>query len=56
MGDYIVIAILLAVVGGIIASMVRNKREGKSPCGCDCSKCAKGCQSRMNHNENNLSS
>lgn len=35
--------ILIAVVGIVIASMIRNKKKGKSlQCGGDCSKCG-GC-------------
>lgn len=35
--------ILMAVVGIVIASMIRNKKKGKSlQCGGDCSKCG-GC-------------
>lgn len=35
--------ILIALVGIVIASMIRNKKKGKSlQCGGDCSKCG-GC-------------
>ncbi len=43
MGDIIVITVLLAIVGGILYKMFRDKKCGKSACGCDCSKCGKGC-------------
>lgn len=33
-------AALLAAVAGIIASMVKNKKKGKSSCGCGCESCA----------------
>lgn len=33
-------AILIAVVIAIIASMVRDKKKGKSSCGCGCANCA----------------
>ncbi|MDE5699759.1 MAG: FeoB-associated Cys-rich membrane protein [Lachnospiraceae bacterium] len=43
MGTAITLAILLAVVGLAVRSMVRDKKSGKSlQCGGDCSKC-KGC-------------
>ena len=36
--------IILAVVGGLIAlaviSMIRDKKAGKSSCGCNCANCA----------------
>ena len=40
-GDIIVIAILLAIVGGIISRMIRNRRVGKTGCSA-CSGCS-GC-------------
>ena len=43
MGTVITLAILLAVVGLAVRSMIRDKKSGKSlQCGGDCSKC-KGC-------------
>ncbi len=47
MGEYIVIAVLALVVAGILYKMIRDKKSGKTACGCDCSKCSKGCRSRM---------
>ena len=35
----IICAVLMAVVAAIIVSMVRNKKKGKSACGCGCSDC-----------------
>lgn len=40
-GDIIVIAILLAIVGGIVSKMIRNRRVGKTGCSA-CSGCS-GC-------------
>lgn len=43
MGTAITLAILLAVIGLAVRSMVRDRKSGKSlQCGGDCSKC-KGC-------------
>lgn len=42
LGNIIIGAILLAVVGIVIYVMVRDKKKGKGVCGGDCSKC-KGC-------------
>ncbi|MDD6735629.1 MAG: FeoB-associated Cys-rich membrane protein [Clostridiales bacterium] len=36
----IVCGVLIAVVAAIVAYMVRNKRQGKSSCGCGCKSCA----------------
>lgn len=37
-------AVLLAVIAGITAGLVRDKKNGKSlQCGGDCSKCGGGC-------------
>ena len=40
MATFIVGAVVLAVVGLIIRSMVKDNKNGKSlPCGCDCKHC-----------------
>ncbi len=36
----IICTILLAVIAFIVASLIRNKRKGKSSCGCGCKECA----------------
>lgn len=36
----IICIILIAVVTAIIANMVKNKRQGKTSCGCGCKSCA----------------
>ncbi|MCI9438208.1 MAG: FeoB-associated Cys-rich membrane protein [Lachnospiraceae bacterium] len=40
MATILVSAILAAAVAGVIVSMVRNKRKGKSSCGCGCAGCS----------------
>lgn len=35
----IICAVLAAIVVAIIAGMIRNKKKGKSSCGCACSGC-----------------
>lgn len=35
----IICAVLIAVVAAIIVSMVRDKKKGKSSCGCGCAGC-----------------
>ena len=40
LGTIIVCAIVLLLVGGAFFSLLRNKRNGKSSCGCGCSGCS----------------
>lgn len=35
----IICAVLMAVVAAIIAGMIRDRKKGKSSCGCGCSDC-----------------
>ena len=35
----IVCAILAAVFAGVIRTVIKNKKKGKSACGCGCSSC-----------------
>ena len=32
--------VLVAVIASVIVALVRNKRKGKSSCGCQCEHCA----------------
>lgn len=46
-GTALVLAIVILIVGAIIFKLVRDKKNGKSSCGCDCSSCnacCPGCQ------------
>ncbi len=44
LGTAVVGGVLFVVITGIVASMVRDKKAGKSlQCGGDCSKCRGGC-------------
>ncbi len=43
MGDVIIIAVLAAIVAGIVYKMLKDRRSGRSACGCDCSRCGKCC-------------
>ena len=47
-GTIIVCAILILIVAGVIISMIRDKKKGKSSCGCGCSGCpmSGSCHSR----------
>ncbi len=40
MATVIIAAALIAAVAGILVKMIRDKRQGKSSCGCGCSSCA----------------
>ncbi len=46
MGDLIVLSFLAVLVGWILYGMVRNVKQGKTGCGCDCSKCGKCCSNK----------
>ncbi len=39
-GTILVASILVIIVGLIIFRQVKNKKEGKTSCGCSCSGCA----------------
>ena len=47
-GSIAVGAAVLAVVAMIIVKFVKDKRAGKSSCGCDCGECSCGCGKRSN--------
>ncbi len=36
----IITLVLAAIVTAIIASLVKNRKKGKSSCGCNCANCA----------------
>jgi asparagine N-glycosylation enzyme membrane subunit Stt3 len=44
----LIFAIVLTVVL-IVRGMIRNKKAGKSACGCDCGSCGCGCGERSAH-------
>ena len=39
-GSIIAIIVLIGLVSGIIIKMVKDKKSGKSGCGCGCEHCA----------------
>ena len=39
-GSIIVGLILLAIVAAVIRTMIKDKRSGRSSCGCGCANCA----------------
>lgn len=40
LGTILICAILLAIVTSIIIYLIRQKKRGKSSCGCNCAHCA----------------
>ena len=40
LANILIIGAVLGIVTLVIVSMVRDKRDGKSSCGCNCSHCA----------------
>ena len=45
--DIVLIVAIVATVGLAVWRIVRNKRQGKSSCGCDCGHCAASCGRRQ---------
>lgn len=45
-GTVIVLLVLACIVAAVIVKMVKDKKSGKSACGCNCSECACGCNKK----------
>ena len=41
--DIIVLLAVAVMIGAAVIVLRRNKKKGKSFCGCDCSQCSQGC-------------
>lgn len=39
-GTIIICAVLILIVAAIIVGLVKDKKKGKSSCGCNCAHCA----------------
>lgn len=39
-GTILICAILFVIVAAVIVSMLRDRKKGKSSCGCNCAHCA----------------
>lgn len=39
-GNIVICTVLVLLVVGVIRSMIRSKKKGKTSCGCGCSNCA----------------
>ncbi|MGI6020915.1 MAG: FeoB-associated Cys-rich membrane protein [Lachnospiraceae bacterium] len=46
MGTFIVVALLVIASAAVIYKLIRDKKEGKSACGCDCGHCSMDCKDR----------
>ncbi len=40
LGTVLVVLVLAAVVFAIVRGLIRNRKKGKSSCGCNCAHCA----------------
>ena len=49
LGTIVVSLVLILIVGLIIRSMIRDKKRGKSSCGCKCSHCPMSASCRRSH-------
>ena len=38
--SWIILAIIVAVLAFVIVNMIKNRKAGKSSCGCGCKNCA----------------
>ncbi len=47
--DIIVLLAVAAMIGAAVIVLRRNKKKGKSFCGCDCSQCSQGCSAADSH-------
>ena len=43
LGTILITLVLILIVAGVIYSIVRDKKKGKSLCGGNCGHCAMGC-------------
>ena len=47
-GTIVVVVILALVVAGILFKMIRDRKQGRSSCGCNCAQCGMGSACRQN--------
>ena len=40
LANIVIVLVLLLIVAGIIAKLIRDKKKGRSSCGCGCEDCA----------------
>lgn len=43
MANIIIIVLLVLVIGSAVRRMIRNKKAGRTSCGCGCASCNGGC-------------
>lgn len=39
-GTILICAVLIAIIAAVVVSMLRDRKKGKSSCGCNCAHCA----------------
>ena len=44
--DVVLIVAIAGTLGFAVWRVVRNRRQGKTACGCDCGSCACGCRKK----------
>lgn len=52
LGTLIALSLVGALVGGIVYSMIRDRKRGKGGCSCGCANCKYSCPSKQKMAEN----
>lgn len=52
LGTTIVLVLVGAMIGGIVYSMIRDRKKGKGGCSCGCSQCKFNCPAKQKETEN----
>ena len=57
-GTVLAALVLLGLVCAVIVTMIRNRKKGKSACGCGCVHCAMdgACHSKKTHKQGKMAS
>ena len=58
LGTILTALVLLGLVCAVIVTMIRNRKKGKSACGCGCAHCAMdgACHSKKAHKQGKMAS
>lgn len=51
-GSILVLAVIAVIVAAVVVKMIRDKKNGKSCCGGDCSLCGGACSACKSRDEN----
>ncbi len=52
LGTTIVLLLVGAMIGGIVYSMIRDRKKGKGGCSCGCEHCKYSCPTKQKEAEN----